>query len=204
MKLKRVWGRLSFILPDRLDVDLRGQKPLLVEEIRDRVLDALDLVGAVVGIRQDGLVLLFELVGDVLFLDLPAGLVRDGADDGVLRDDDPDDLAPRPLALLELDVREEPGRPEDLEVPAELVDVVEVPLADGQVIHDRLGRHALVADDLDLLHDVLGGQDGRQSQKSEDEEGLLHGRHLSIYIITSGDGQRRGRPGGDRRPPHQS
>ena len=81
-------------LADDLGVDLRGQQALFGEQVGDGVLDALDLVGAVIGIGQDGLVLLLQLVDDVLFLDLLPRLVGHGPDDGILFDRDLEDHPP--------------------------------------------------------------------------------------------------------------
>ncbi len=163
-------------------VDLGGLQALLREEVADRPLDFLDLGGAVIGVRQDVLVLLLELVDDIVFLDLLPGLVDHALDDRILLNDDLDDLSLGPFRLLDPDVGEKPRGPEDPEIPLEEVLVEIVPFPCRKVILDGLLGHPVIPQDLDLFDHFLGGEDqGGKKANSRAGINLLHDHILIPY-----------------------
>ncbi len=154
--------------------DCGRSQPLFSQQLLDGLADALQLVGTVVAVSQEVFVLLLELVGDVVFLDLAPRLVGDRLDQRGLLDGDGDDPAAGPGRLADLDVREEPRRPENAEVLLEDFLAVIIALFRGQVVTDGVLGDPVVADDIDAVDQLLGGGDKRYEGQQGDQKELSH------------------------------
>jgi hypothetical protein len=158
----------------------------------DRLFDLLQLGWIEIRIRQDVFVLFLKLVDDILFLDLGPRLEGDGLDDGVFFEIYLYDLALVPFLLLDPDIGEKAGGPEDFEVLFQEIFVEIIPLPGRQIIHDRFPGDALVADDVDPFdHFLTEGQQGSE-EKEQPENPFFH----NLILIPQADEVFKGRGAG--------
>ena len=166
------------------DLDDGGPQALLGQKVLDGLLDLLQLERAVIAVGQEILVLLLQLVGDIVFLDLAARLVGDRLDQRSLLDRDLDDPAAGRLGILDFDVGEEARRPKHPEILLQQVFAEIIPLPRGEIIHDRFLGDPFVAGDVDPLDQLLAKGGQGQKHAKEDEPKLLH----DLFLITQRPG----------------
>ncbi len=144
--------------------------PVEHQQVLDDVLGLLDLGGLVGGVHRQAQLFLTELVEDVRLLEGFHTLVGDRPDDGLLFDDEGDDPARLAVRDVHLDVLEQVGLVERLEIDEDLVLVKDVARPGHDVVEDGVLGDPVVAPDLDLLDQRAHlGQQGGSSGGEEDQ-----------------------------------